>query len=732
MKKNKILKSLAVLVMLIMQFFSFTTTVNAANIGETKNLERGAKGYYCVQKWNGSSWIYLTYNQTFYTDTDGQKYVAYCLDPGKPGVGYVSGEKETYQVRITELLNNDVIWRVLKNGYPNKSISQLGVETADDAYFATMQAINSILRGYTLNQAKELYSVGKFSINGENLQDIQRRGNKTLTAMYNLIDIGLNGTETRSQFLSISIKSLSDFKKENDNYYSQTFSVQSASEISEYNIEKIENLPQGSYIVDESGNKKQTFKGGEKFKLIVPQSSILKDFKGKISIKAKQKSYPIYFGASTIEGFQDYALCNNTYSEAYAETEINIQTNKSKLTLVKVDKDTQKPMQGVKFQIKFSDGTINTFVTDKNGEIVLSNQRPGTIIIKEIQTLENYKLNTNEIRAELKYNETTEIKIENELQKGNIKVIKIDKDNNKIKLANVKFQLKDESGKVIKEGKTDKNGELLFENIVVGKYKIIETESNKDYNLSGEEIVVKVIDGKTQEVKVENELKKGRIKVVKIDKDNKNVRIPDVEFKVYDEKGNEVDSLKTDKNGEATSKELPINQKYKVKEVKTLETYVLNETLQTVVLKDNEITTIKFENERKKGAIRIIKVDKDNNEIRLKNVKFQLKDEKGNVVKEGTTNENGEILFDNIVVGKYKIVEIETNEKYKILNEGIDVEVVNGKTKDIYIENEKIPEIINKELPKTGNENGTYEVICNLIVVSSYNLCMLIKKILVK
>ncbi len=732
MKKSKILKSLTVLVMLIMQFFSFTTTVNAANIGETKNLERGAKGYYCVQKWNGSSWIYLTYNQTFYTDTDGQKYVAYCLDPGKPGVGYVSGEKETYQVRITELLNNDVIWRVLKNGYPNKSISQLGVETADDAYFATMQAINSILRGYTLNQAKELYSVGKFSINGENLQDIQRRGNKTLTAMYNLIDIGLNGTETRSQFLSISIKSLSDFKKGNDNYYSQTFSVQSASEISEYNIEKIENLPQGSYIVDESGNKKQTFKGGEKFKLIVPQNSIIKDFKGKISIKAKQKSYPIYFGASTIEGFQDYALCNNTYSEAYAETEINIQTNKSKLTLVKVDKETQKPMQGVKFQIKFSDGTINTFVTDKNGEIVLSNQRPGTIIIKEIQTLENYKLNTNEIRAELKYNETTEIKIENELQKGNIKVIKIDKDNNKIKLANVKFQLKDESGKVIKEGTTDKNGELLFENIVVGKYKIIETESNKDYNLSGEEIVVKVIDGKTQEVKVENELKKGCIKVVKIDKDNKNVRIPDVEFKVYDEKGNEVDSLKTDKNGEATSKELPINQKYKVKEVKTLATYVLSETVQTVVLKDNEITTIKFENERKKGAIRVIKVDKDNNEIRLKNVKFQLKDEKGNVVKEGTTNENGEILFDNIVVGKYKIVEIETNEKYKILNERIDVEVVNGKTKDIYIENEKIPEIINKELPKTGNENGTYEVICNLIVVSSYNLCMLIKKILVK
>ena len=38
--------------------------------------------------------------------------------------------------------------------------------------------------------------------------------------------------------------------------YSQTFTVQSSSDIAEYNIEKIENYPQGSYIADEKGNKK--------------------------------------------------------------------------------------------------------------------------------------------------------------------------------------------------------------------------------------------------------------------------------------------------------------------------------------------------------------------------------------------------------------------------------------------------------------------------------------------
>ena len=204
--KNKILKIGVVFAMLIVHFLSYATTANAANIGETKDLERGEKGYYCIQKWNGSRWIYLTYNQTFYTDTDGQRYIAYCLCPGLPGVGYVSGEKETYRVNITEVLDNDVIWRVLKNGYPNKSISELGVETEDDAYFATMQAINAILRGYTIEQAKELYCVGQFAINGENLSDIQRRGEKTLDAMLNLMDIGLNGKETRKDFLNIVVK----------------------------------------------------------------------------------------------------------------------------------------------------------------------------------------------------------------------------------------------------------------------------------------------------------------------------------------------------------------------------------------------------------------------------------------------------------------------------------------------------------------------------------------------
>lgn len=505
MNKTKIIKFIIAIIVAMVQLCAIASKVNAANIGETKTIERGQKGYYCVQKWDGSKWIYLTYNQTFYTDNDGQKYIAYCLSPGKPGVGYVSGEKESYNVKINELLNNDVIWRVLKNGYPNKSISELGVETADDAYFATMQAINAILRGHSIDEVRNLYSPGKFAINGESFEDLQRRGNKTLDLMYKLMDIGLNGKETRKDFLNISIKNITQLIKENDDFYSQTFQVQSSAEIAEFKVEKLENLPEGSYISDEKGNKKESFKGNERFKVYIPKEKIVDDFNGKISIKAKQKNYPIYFGASSIEGFQDYALCNNSYSETAASTDINVKTNKSKLKIIKVDAQTQEVIPEVKFEIVNSDGKKEVYTTDKNGCIELANQRPGTISIKELKTVGKYELDPTERKINLKYEDNKEIKIENKLQKGNIKIIKIDKENKEVKLSNVKFELKDEEENIIKEGVTDENGELLFNDLIIGKYTVVEKETNKEYELCKDEINVEVINGTTKEMKIENQ-----------------------------------------------------------------------------------------------------------------------------------------------------------------------------------------------------------------------------------
>jgi len=515
MKKTKIFKTIFAFVMLLINFAMITNSVNAANIGESKTLERGELGYYCVQKWDGSKWIYLTYNQTFYTDNDGQKYIAYCLSPGSPGVGYVSGESSSYDVKINKMLDDDRIWRVLKNGYPNKSIKQLGVETADDAYFATMQAVNAILRGYTLEQAKELYSVGKFAINNENFDTIQRRGGKTLNAMYNLIDIGLNGNETRNQYLELSIQKETDLVKENENYYSQTFKIKSLADISEYSVDKIEEMPKGTFIANVKGKEKQIFNAEESFKVMIPTNEIKNDIKGYIEVKAKQKNYPVYFGESTLQGFQNYALCNNSYSDAYAKTDVNISSNKSEIKILKIDEETKKPIEGVKFKVITSDGTLNNYTTDKNGCILITNQKPGKIKIQEIETVGNYKLDAKERIVVLNYNEAKTEIFENRLQKGNIKIIKVDKDDNEIKLKDVKFEIRNENDEIVKEGITDENGELLFENLEIGEYKIKEIETNKEYELLSGEIKIEILDNQLSNLLVENQRKKDKETIIK-------------------------------------------------------------------------------------------------------------------------------------------------------------------------------------------------------------------------
>ena len=615
----KLIKKFFAILVVAIQVILLGNQVKAVSIGESIALERGPLGYYCVQKWNGSNWIYLTYNTTYYRDSDGKKYIAYCLNPGLHGVGYVTGEKETYNVKIKELLSNDTVWRIIKNGYPYKTVEELGVEEVDDAYFATMQAVNCVLRGYTLEEAKSLYSVGQFAINGEDYTDIQRRGKKTLDAMFLLIDIGLNGTETRQELSSISIENTTKFIKENDNYYSQTFKIVSGSKVSEYTIDEISSLPSGSYVTDIDGNKKTTFTGSEEFKVMVPVSKITSDFNGKISITANQKNFPIFYGESELEGFQDHALCNGSYSEVTATGKINIVGNESELTIVKIDSETNKPMKGVKFKITDSSGNTKTYTTDSNGKIILSNLYAGKITIKEIETLENYKLLDEEVTVTIGYSETKEIKLENELKKGNIVITKSDKDDENVKLQNVKFRLLDDSGKTVAEGKTNSEGILKFNNLTVGKYTIQEIETLQNYILLEEKVEVNVENNQTMEVNIKNEKKKGNIKV--------------------------------------------------------------------------------------------IKVDYDNNDIRLENVKFELRNETGELIAEGVTNENGELFFNDIVEGKYVLSEVETVEGYMIQENSNNIEVLYGETANAVVKNKKIEVVeVEKVVEKIVEVENVVEV----------------------
>lgn len=264
-------------------------------------------------------------------------------------------------------------------------------------------------------------------------------------------------------------------------------------------------------------------------------------------------------------------------------------------------------------------------------------------IVQETKTLSNYILNDEPITITLKQNEITSLELENEHKKGSLQIYKIDKDNKKIGLGNIIFDLySEEFKKIIGTYTTNADGELFIDNLRKGNYQLIEKITNKWYNLNWETIKININWNKITDSVIENELKKGQVKVIKKDFDNNEIRLKGVKFEVLDEEGNVLEKIITDENGEAFTSKYPVRdyEKLIIREVETLEDYVLQDISQTIELKANEITTVEFTNELKKAQIRVIKIDKDNNEIKLQGVKFNIYDDENNLIKTLVTDKN--------------------------------------------------------------------------------------------
>ena len=235
-----------------------------------------------------------------------------------------------------------------------------------------------------------------------------------------------------------------------------------------------------------------------------------------------------------------------------------------------------------------TDGTIvANATTNISGIATFPNLYQGNYILKELATNENYILNDSEFNVNVQFNQTTEITITNKHKEGSLKIYKVDKDNNKVTLGNVEFNLySNELGKIIGTYYTDENGELNISNLRTGTYKLIETKTNKWYNLSEDTEKEVHWDEETQKM-IENELKKAQIRIIKVDKDNKEIKLKGVEFEVIDESGNILEKIVTDKNGEALTSRYALRdfKNLKIRESKTLDEYVLDEQAKTIELK---------------------------------------------------------------------------------------------------------------------------------------------------
>ena len=582
-------------------------------------------------------------------------------------------EAGDYGVTVDSVLDNVAVWRTVINGYPYKSAWELGVEDDDDAFLATKQAIYCVLYGLDTSR----YRGG------------DEKGQKIADAIVRITNEGRYGSWQPSD-PQITLSNEGNMY-EDGNYYTQKVNVSSSVDMANYTITATANLPAGTIMTNGNGTETNYFNGNESLYVKVPKSQMNNNISGAIiNVQGKCKTYPVFYGATTVPGTQNYALTYDPFGDGVGRGTLDIKTNTGKIKINKTDDETHEPVSGVTFQLSKRDGTvIGSATTNENGEAYFNDLFQGDYVLKESATNKDYVINNAEFEVNVEYNKTATLEVTNEHRKGQIKVIKVDKDNNEVKLEGIEFKVMDSNGNVVDTLKTDKNGEATTKKIRTNQtYTIQETKTLQNYVLNDTPQKVTLTKDQIETITFENELKKGKVKVIKVDEDFNEIKLEGVEFKVYDEDNKLVDTLVTDKNGEAVSKDLRIDKEYTVKETKTKQEYILNNKPQKVTLQQDQITNITFENEHKKGNIKVYKIDKDNHKVVLGNVEFDLySKEFDKVIGTYHTDVNGELEIKNLRIGDYSLIEKVSNKWYN-LAEKQDIKVEWKLTKEIQIENE--------------------------------------------
>ena len=168
--KNKIYKNIVLVIVVIISSFCFINSVYAMKVDPIDIYSIGECG--ALLKYKGTI-VKVSYVQYI---NEGIEYPAYCLDKTKPGV-----ETSPYSVFAQNIINDVGLWRRVINGYPYKTIQELGVENKLEAFTATKQAIYCYIHG---NDPNDYEGIGE-------------AGERTLNAMKKIIEDSQNSRETK-------------------------------------------------------------------------------------------------------------------------------------------------------------------------------------------------------------------------------------------------------------------------------------------------------------------------------------------------------------------------------------------------------------------------------------------------------------------------------------------------------------------------------------------------------
>ena len=664
---------LSILLAMVMAFSILPTASLAAGsveeaLGEIDIYNGGQELSYLMINGRVRTLIYTYYN---YVNAKGEikEIPAYCVNPNTTGVPQTVDVGESIEYLAEEKTSDPKVLGIVANGYPTRSLEELGLENKYQGYYATKMAlwcyllsnwdinnlkVNSALSGVELQRAQKMLAAAK---------DIYARG----TAWNEVLSPEVTCTPDRDTAYEVTIDG-KQYKQQVFTFWSKTWVCDYAVEVS---FTDPGSVPRGTRIVDMNNRDITTITTegtgdgyAGKFKVLYPLESVEGET-GSVQLSFRTDVYKYAVFYAICQEKDEYGELQNYVVDTDPTTEMDLSTFSNYadqpveeydtgLRIIKYETGTEIPISGARFEVVGPDGdSVGTFVTNGDGRIEIPLSKSGNYTVIEREAPQHYMISEEPAQnVTVVYDEVAEVTFFNDPY-GTLRIEK--KSNTGMNLPGAVITVEHiESGQTF-TATTSSAGVAIFDEIPLGAYRIQEKTAPVGWQLDDTVYTATVVAGETTTIPIINEELPG-LRIIKYDRKNM-VAMPNVTFAVYRD-GEFLGNFKTDQFGEILIADAEPGT-YRAFEVDTGdEGHILDTTPQEVELHAGDgIKELMFFNDMKPG-LKLIKVDSDDPSKVIPNAVFEIKSVEGTYgPQEFRTNEDGEIDLSMLPAGSYIVTE---------------------------------------------------------------------------